>query len=187
MRIEERLTVLEAALKKERSKNRWWPLACLTIACVFGGAAATQSSDTLTVKSLTVSSDKPGECKVVISGERGVQLSDSAGRTRMRLVVDDKNGSQVYFFDPEGKTRMALFADEVDSTVVFRDPAGKGRMRLSVDKDGPSIGLNDASGKTRAQLGCVSLKSPTGQVATYRESSFALFGSDGKVIFDAVP
>lgn len=187
MGIEERLTVLEAALKRERSRNRWWPLICLAIVCVFGVVAATQPSDTLTVKSLTVSSGKPGEAAVVITSDRGVELLDSAGKMRMALNVDDRNGSQVYFYDPVGKTRMAFFANEVGSTVVLRDPAGNVRMSLFADKDGPSICLNDATGKTRAQIGCVSLSNRKGQVTTNPESSLVLFGPDGKVIFDAVP
>ena len=137
---------------------------------------------------------------------RGFILEDDQGRTRGKLVTDErgpslslydekgqrrvgldatKGGAGLYLYDENGKHRAELIALSIMSSLSLYDENGQRRVGLGVNSDVPDLGmedmvalsLSDQKDKLRAVL-----RAMTG---AYPESSVRLYGPDGDVTWSA--
>jgi hypothetical protein len=83
------------------------------------------------------------------------------------------------------KPRAGLIVLKDGPGLNLLDENGKPRAGLGVSKDGPTLILIDENGKGRATVGVTQTTTPDGRTTTYPESSLLLFGSDGKIIWQA--
>ena len=114
----------------------------------------------------------------------GLLLSDENGKPRAMMgVFEDR--SRLDLYDENGKTRAGLTATKDGPALGLNDENGKTRAGLTVTKDGPALGLYDENGNSRATVGVTQTKNPEGKTTTYPESSLLLYGTDGKVIWQA--
>jgi hypothetical protein len=129
-------------------------------AMVFAAAPLHSQDSRLTAQEITLV-DAQGQARVVLSGENGIALMNSAlafyneaGQRRLLANVADDEPS-IYFLDREGRARMYLDVNyREEPRIGLNDRALKLRVLTTVDfrKNVGLFSLNDDDGKRRAVL-----------------------------------
>jgi hypothetical protein len=116
----------------------------------------------------------------------GLSLSDTNGKQRAAFGVGPDGSPTLTLFDttPQPRATVAIATNGNPVFALF-DAAGKFRAGLGLGK-GAGLTLFDGAGNMRAALGTVpEERMRSSDVVVRGESSLALFGEDGKVIWKA--
>lgn len=105
-------------------------------------------------------------------GEPTIAMEDSAGQTRMNVMVDD-NQPAIAMFDPNGMSRAEIQVDDKGPFIRFLDEKGRNRVALALLPDSSFVTLYDESGKQRATLG--SNNGSGGEVTLYDKAQKVTF------------
>lgn len=94
---------------------------------------------------------------------RVVEIVDAAGKTRLRLGIDDKGSPELRMLDSEGRTRLrAAVHGDREPVVLLIDEHGDNRVSAVVDRDGnPIVLLAMPGGKPVAQLSVSATGAPS--------------------------
>ncbi len=113
----------------------------------------------------------------------GLSMLDKNEELRSYLRVSE-DGPVLMMGDKNGKIRTSLSVRE-DGTpgLQMQDENGKLRATMDVEKDGPAVQVLDKNGNSRALVGAIRTQSPIGKTIFHPESTFILFGPDGKILW----
>lgn len=133
--------------------------------------------------------DPHGTARVALGflpdGTPGFFLKDALGKARIALNVgpDGLPGLNLQDEQEKGLVGLLVGRDGLPG-LLLRDARGTLRASLEVDASGAGLALLDETRTMRAVLGAVPIQNPKmGTLEMRSESSVALFGKDGKVIW----
>jgi hypothetical protein len=197
MTNDERIENLEKGLASARRFNRWLlaavglALGVWVLAGTFGPTMAAAPGGGGAFKEIRANrfivEDENGKNRIVLAASKEgpmLVMFDDNGNNRVTLLVMG-DGPKLVFKDEKGNQRAGLSVTKDGPALVIVDENGKFRAWLNATKDGPGLGLSDANGNLRATVGVTQATSPDGRTTTYPESSLLLYGTDGKVIWQA--
>jgi hypothetical protein len=197
MTTDQRIENLEKGLASARRLNCWLlaavglALGVWILAGTFGPTMAAAPGGRGAAKEIRanrfVVEDENGKNRMVLFASKdgpGLGLFDDNGNNRVTLLVFG-DGPKLVFKDEKGNQRAGLSVTKDGPALLMVDENGKFRAWLNATKDGPGLGLSDANGNLRATVGVTQATSPDGRITIYPESSLLLYGTDGKVIWQA--
>ena len=204
---EERLANLERELARAKRRNRrllavaGLAVGAFALVWIVAGTANRAEAQGAAVPAVIrakkfILEDENGNTRIALGTDQVLDLSPlkeamkNPGTSRFALVqLTVMSGPGLTVYDEKGKARIMLYVSNEaltpEPTLILYDEKCKQRTHLCVDKDGPLLRLRDEKGKDRLALGVMEGRTPDGKIIIYPESSLALFGPDGKMIWQA--
>lgn len=108
-------------------------------------------TDTLRAKRFVLEDENGNVSAAMRTTDDGpvVELYDQSGEPRLSLTVDSNGIPSVGLLDENGFARVALLADQAESTVMLGDANGELRAELHITDYGPTVDYYDDNGVAR--------------------------------------